>query len=138
MILEYITGLLNSFNIADMLQRLNLNGFDSKGWITKIGVDNAQILVLKIICFYYLFLNQLVIQWSWLFLRFCTEKKKILQVLSLFNSQEDLNCFFQSVALVSKFSFVNQIKLSMSYNFVYSQMLNIRVFRRQRDRGIQG
>ena len=50
---EYFFGLTNSFNIAGILRRLNLNGSGSSGWIGEVEIDNAQILALRILCLRY-------------------------------------------------------------------------------------
>lgn len=61
MIPEYVTGLMNNFKIAGTLQRLNLNKSGSRKWITKVEVNNAKILILKMICLYYSLSGQLAI-----------------------------------------------------------------------------
>ena len=109
MIPEYVTGSTNAFNIAGTLRRSNLNGSGSRGWIAEVEVDNAQILALKMICLHYSLPGQLAIQQTWRLLRFRAEKREVLQVLFLFDSQEDLDCFLQPVAL-GKFPFVTQMK----------------------------
>lgn len=61
MILKYITDLTNIFNIAIILQKLNLNGSGNRGWIVKVKVKNAQILTLKMIYIYHQFFSLLAI-----------------------------------------------------------------------------
>ena len=102
---EYSFDLTNTFNIAGTLRRSNLNGFSSSRWIAKVEVDNTQILALKMICLYYSFPGQLWIQQTWRLLRFRAKKREMEHLLSMFDSQEDLDCYLQPVTL-SKFLFI--------------------------------
>lgn len=77
MILEYITGLINCFNIVDTLWISNINGSDIRKWIAKIEINNIQILVLKTICLHYPLYSQLGIQQTRRLLRLFVKKNKV-------------------------------------------------------------
>lgn len=106
---EHSFGSTNSFNIAGTLRRSNLNGSGSSGWIAEVEVDNTQILALKMICLHYSLPGRLRMQRTRRLLRFRAEKREVVHLLSLFDSQEDLDCYLQPVAL-GKFPFVTQME----------------------------
>lgn len=116
MIPEYSFSSTNSFHIADTLRRSNLNRSGSRRWFANIKVDNTQILALKMIFFSYLLTARLAIQRTWRLLKFRAKKREVLYPLSLFDSQKDLDCFFQPVAL-GKYLFVTQIESGAWYHF---------------------
>ena len=92
MIPEHSFDLTNNFNIAGTLQRSNLNGSGSSRWIAEMEV-NTQILALKMICLHYSLPSRLQMQQTWRLLRFRVEKREVIHLLSLFDSQEDLDCY---------------------------------------------
>lgn len=64
------------------------------------------------ICFGYSLFRQLIIEQTRRFLRFYIKKKEVFHLLSLFNLQEDIKYFFQSI-FFDKYFFVTQIELDM-------------------------
>lgn len=109
MITEFSLGSTSSFYIAGTLRRSNLNGSDSRGWFAENQVDNAQILALKMICLGYRLPGRLRIERTRRLPRFSAEKGEPLHLLSMFDPQEDLDCFLQPDAF-GKFLFITQME----------------------------
>lgn len=53
--IKYFFILKNCFDINSILQKLNLNKFNSKKWFIKVKINNIYIFLLKIIYISYLF-----------------------------------------------------------------------------------
>ena len=75
-------------------------------------MDNKQILALKIICLGYRLPGRLRSESICRLLKFTTKKRDVLRLLSIFDSQKDLNSYFQPIAL-GKYLFITQMELSM-------------------------
>lgn len=82
------------------------------GWFAEVEVDNEQILALKMIWLGYRLPGRLRQERSRRLLRFTAEKREVLPLLSLFDSQEDLDYYLQPVAL-GKYPFITQMELGV-------------------------
>ena len=109
---EFLLDLTSSFNIIGIIRKSNLNGSSGRKLYTEVEVDNEQILTLKIICLSYRLPAHLGLKSTCRLLEFTTKKRDVLCLLSMFGSQENLDSYFQSIAL-KKYLFITQLELGI-------------------------
>ncbi len=107
---EFFFWWTSAFYITGTLQSSDLNRSSNGEWYADIQVDNGQILALKFLCLGYKLLGQLSIERTQRLLRLSVDKREVLQLLSYFDSQEDLECHLQPLAL-GKYPFITQMKI---------------------------
>ncbi len=106
---EFFFGSTSCFHIASTLRSSDLNGLSKREWYADVQVNNLQILALKILCLGYKLPGQLRIEQTRRLLRFSADKREVLELLSHFHSQEDLECHLQPLAS-GKYPFITQIE----------------------------
>ncbi len=109
---EFFFGLTSCFHIAGTLQSSDLNGSSKREWYADVQVDNLQILALKFLCLRYKLSSQLRIKQTHRLLRFSADKREVLELLSYFHSQEDLEYHLRPLAL-GKYLFITQMESDM-------------------------
>ncbi len=106
---EFFFRSTSAFYIAGTLRSSDLNGLWNEEWYADIQVDNGQIFVLKFLCLGYKLPGQLSIEQTQRLLWLSADKREVLQLLSHFDSQEDLECHLQPLVL-GKYPFITQMK----------------------------
>ncbi len=109
---EFFFKSTSYFHIADTLRSSDLNGSSKREWYADVQVDNTQILALKFLYFGYKLPGQLRIEQTQCLLRFSIDKREVLEFLSHFHSQEDLECHLQPL-VSGKYPFITQIESGM-------------------------
>ncbi len=109
---EFLISSTSSFNITGILQRSNLNKSGSRKWYAEVKVDNEQILALKMFYLGYKLPDHLGLESTCRFLKFTVEKRDLLYLLAMFDSQEDLDSYLQPIIL-RKYPFISQMELGM-------------------------
>ena len=102
---EFLLGLTSSFKIIGILPRSNLNGSGSKKWYVEVKLDNKQILTLKIICLGYRLPSYLGPKNTCCLLKFIAEKSDVLRLLSMFDTQKELD-FYLLLVTLRKYLFI--------------------------------
>lgn len=106
---DYCVGSTNAFNIAGIILTSTLNGSSGRGWTANLKVSDDQIRALRMICLGRRLPGRLAIQGTPRFLRFTAAKRSVLRLLSLFESQDDLNWFLGPFG-VGKFPFITNVE----------------------------
>ncbi len=109
---EFFFGSTSCFHITGTLQSSDLNGSSKGEWYADVQVDNPQILALKFLCLGYRLPGQLRIERTQCLLRFSADKREVLELLSHFHSQEDLECHLRLFAS-RKYPFITQMELGV-------------------------
>ncbi len=106
---EFFFQPISALHITGTLQSSDLNRSLNREWYADVQVDNIQILTRKFLCLGYKLPGQLSIKQTQRLLQLSVDKKEVLQLLSHFDSQEDLECHLQPLAL-EKYPFITQMK----------------------------
>ncbi len=112
MIPEFFFRSTSCFYIVGTFRSSNLNGSSKRKWYADVQVDNPQILALKFLCLRYKLPDQLRIERTQRLLRFSVDKREVLELLSHFHSQKDLEYHLRPLAL-GKYPFITQTESSV-------------------------